>query len=191
MGWWWGQDRQAQAPTTDAPTAPIPLEVQAIAKDATGPPQTPDGSPKKLSRDEQAYEELKGLFSQIDPERTIHAAAKAKETVNKEPEDYSNSIYASTMSCSQCFDQAYYCSSIGGQLNNIYRFGSLRACSDLWAQWRFCMRTKTMSEELKKTKVREFNQQKAVKYKIGRSSEDVWEVRKEPVEHPFMRITEH
>lgn len=142
-------------------------------------------SPSAGSRDQQAYEELKGLFASVDPERAAAAATRARELQEEEQDDYSDSIYASTMSCSNCFDQAFYCSSIGGQLNSVYRYGALRSCSDLWAQWRFCMRTKVMSEETKREKIREYNMKKAIKYKVGRSSEDIWEVRTEPVEHPF------
>ena len=196
MSWWWSKEQQS----TDVPgaadtpqRAPGATTQPEPALPSTAPPshsQPSSSTPNTLSRDEQAYQELKDLFSQIDPERSTAAAALAKESVTKIPEDYSNSIYASTMSCSQCFDQAYYCSSIGGQMNSIYRYGALRSCSDLWAQWRFCMRTKTMSEETKRTKIREFNQKKAAKYKLGASSEDVWELRKEPVENPFSRSAE-
>lgn len=42
-----------------------------------------------------------------------------------------------------------------------------------------------MSDETKREKIREYNMKKAIKYKVGRSSEDIWEVRTEPVEHPF------
>lgn len=72
-------------------------------------------------------------------------------------------------------------------MNNVYRYGALRSCSELWAQWRFCMRTKAMGDETKKEKIREFNREKAAKYKVGRSSEDVWEIRTEPVENAFSR----
>jgi len=129
---------------------------------------------------------LKSLFAQIDPERTATAASAAAHTIAN-PEVERESFYASTMKCSQCFDLAYYCSSAGGQLNNVYRYGALRSCSDLWAQWRFCMRTKAMGEETKRKRIREFNREKAARYKIGRSSEDVWEVRTEPVENAFSR----
>jgi hypothetical protein len=171
MGWW---------SSSEEPGVQTPLPDPAANTPSTAPtPAIP------LSRDEQAYEELKELFAGIDPEKAAAAAIRAKEIVNEVKEDNTDSIYSSTMKCSQCFDQAFYCSSIGGQLNNVYRFGALRSCSDLWQQWRFCMRTKVMSDDTKKEKVREYNMQKQLKFKIGRSSEDVWEVRKEPVPHPF------
>jgi len=184
---WWSSSEQADV------KAPLPEPVNDVnasqpVSAQSSPSKTPNSTsvlPSAGSRDQQAYEELKGLFASVDPERAAAAATRARELQEEEQDDYSDSIYASTMSCSNCFDQAFYCSSIGGQLNSVYRYGALRSCSDLWAQWRFCMRTKVMSDETKREKIREYNMKKAIKYKVGRSSEDVWEVRTEPVEHPF------
>jgi len=186
---WWSSSQQ-----TDV-KAPLPEPVQDLNSSKLNSTQSnPSNTPNSTSvlpaaapagRDQQAYEELKGLFASVDPERAAAAATRARELQDQGQDDYSDSIYASTMSCSNCFDQAFYCSSIGGQLNSVYRYGALRSCSDLWAQWRFCMRTKVMSEDTRKENIREFNMKKAVKYKVGRSSEDIWEVRTEPVEHPF------
>jgi len=167
-----------QAPSHSEPPPP--------AKPPVIEPLPPSKAPRIPGRDEAAYEELKSLFAQIDPERAASAASAAAHTLaNPTPEQ--ESLYASSMSCSQCFDLAYYCSSAGGQMNNVYRYGALRSCSELWAQWRFCMRTKAMGDETKKEKIREFNREKAAKYKVGRSSEDVWEIRTEPVENAFSR----
>lgn len=191
MSWWWSQDgrslktqdaNQNAPPGDDNNIRPTSAPIVKSSGNSAPNIETPA---RTLSRDEQAYEELKDLFRGIDTQRANQAATHAKEYVERPKEDYSNSLYASTMSCSACFDQAYYCSSVGGQLNNVYRYGALRSCSDLWAQWRFCMRTKVMSEDTKHSKIREFNQRRAAKYKMGPSSEDVWELRKEPVENPF------
>lgn len=192
MGWWSRTDDAASADNQQQPTPPLSaIAPQVPSSDApdeqhTTPPTNPLTPPRVLGRDAAAYEELKSLFAQIDPERASTAASTAAHTI-AHPEEERESFYSSKMSCSQCFDLAYYCSSAGGQLNNVYRYGALRSCSDLWAQWRFCMRTKAMGEETKRRRVREFNQEKAAKYKVGRSSEDIWEVRTEPVENAFSR----
>lgn len=47
------------------------------------------------------------------------------------------------------------------------------------------MRSKAWGDETRRVKTREFNREKAAKYKIGKSSEDIWEARKEPLENPF------
>lgn len=153
------------------------------------PPQddTPPPEPPSLSRDEQAFADLKDLFSQINPEASTRASSTARDYAASKPDIDPDSLYSSEMKCAQCFDLAYYCSSMAGQFNNIYRYGGLRSCSEQWAQWRFCMRTKAMSEDTRKLKIREWNQRRAAQYKMGKSSEDVWNVRKEPVEDAFSR----
>lgn len=191
MAWNWrsSQETSAQEDTTQPPsptasattsTSPDPLAslTSPAVRNATLPK-------KPLTRDAQAYEELIDLFASIDPDQTKRAASVAREVASRPAEELRDSLFASQMSCSQCFDMAYYCSSIGGQLNNVYRYGALRSCSDLWAQWRFCMRSKAWGEETRRMKIRDFNREKAAKYKIGKSSEDVWEVRREPVLSPF------
>ena len=47
------------------------------------------------------------------------------------------------------------------------------------------MRTKAYPEPVKKEMIRNFYMERAAKYKIGPSSEDVWNVRKEKVEDAF------
>lgn len=87
------------------------------------------------------------------------------------------------MSCRQAFDLAFYCQSPGGQFNAVYRHGSMRSCSEHWADFRFCMRVKGYSEETKAAAIREhYRQREARKYGPGQpSSEDVWEGRDEKV----------
>ena len=91
------------------------------------------------------------------------------------------------MKCSLAFDHAYYCSSMGGQLNNIYRYGGLRSCKEQWKQWRFCMRTKAMGEEERRKRIREWYMEREARKRVGRSSERVWDVRTEPVVGAFSK----
>lgn len=180
-GWWWGSQ---PSPSSEKPGNPI-MSTPATPTDNT--------STTPLSRDEQSLADLRNLFASIDPERAAAATAAVKDKAEKranaaaDEDDDPESLYPATMKCSSCFDQAYYCSSLGGQMTNIYRYGGMRSCSDLWAQWRFCMRTKAMGAEEKKERIREWEQRKVVKYKLGRSSEDVWHVRDVPVERPFSK----
>ncbi|KAF2488494.1 hypothetical protein BU16DRAFT_427512, partial [Lophium mytilinum] len=96
-----------------------------------------------------------------------------------------DSLYPSTMSCSAAFDSAFYCQSLGGKFNDIYRYGELRSCSEHWASFWFCMRSKSLGAEERARKVQEHYREKAARVKAGRSSEDVWEVRGEPVVGAF------
>lgn len=177
MGWWWDQEKGRNSEPKPEITAQGPSE---------------NHIPPPISRDEQAFADLKELFANIDPEATATASTAARTAIENPAiiPDSQDSLYMSTMSCWQCWDLAYYCSSMGGQMNNVYRFGGLRSCNDAWAQWRFCMRTKAMSEDTRRAKIREWNQMREAKYKVSRSSEDIWNVRTEPVENPYGKGTD-
>ena len=182
MGWWWS-DAPRDAPST-----------QEASSSALPESRLPDSLPSSLTdaqpptRDEAAFEDLKSLFTAINPE----AASRAAETARNpppalSPEEEAESLYPTTMKCSQAFDNAYYCSSMGGQLNNIYRYGGLRSCTDQWKQWRFCMRCKAMGEEERKRRIREWYMERDARKRVGTSSERVWEVRTEPVVGAFSK----
>ncbi len=81
-----------------------------------------------------------------------------------------------TMSCRAAFDSAFYCSSLGGHFNDIYRHGQLRSCSDHWNDFWFCMRVKNSysGQDVKERLVQERYQEKENKVKSGPNSEDIW-----------------
>ena len=47
------------------------------------------------------------------------------------------------------------------------------------------MKTRTWPEDLRKRAIRDHNRKKAIKYKTGPSSEDVWDVRLDPATESF------
>ena len=196
MNWWWKsapQNEHSRSSSSPAPSPNTPQKAPSNTDPADPLPDSIDtsGTSSPLSdsrpqhdapksREDLAYEDLKTLFSHIDADRADRAASTAHSRALAPPvEDDPDSLYPSTMSCRQCFELAYWCSSMGGQLTNVYRYGGLRSCSDVWAQWRFCMRTKAMNEDTAKEKIKEWNLKKHARYKKGRSSEDVWRVRAE------------
>lgn len=89
------------------------------------------------------------------------------------------------MSCRQAFDDAFYCQSLGGQFINVYRYGTLRNCSEHWSQFWFCTRTRSRSEEVKRSEIRDFYRKKEARYVGQPSSEDVWEERTTKVKRAF------
>lgn len=187
MGWLW----PASGP--DAKNSEVPAETSSSAAGRT-PSATSDkhdeaSAPQELDRHQQAFAELKDLLTQVDPERSARASKavqeKAAAAEAKAKAGEHESFYPSEMSCTQCFDLAYYCSSVGGQLNNVYRFGGLRSCSEQWAKWRFCMRTRAMNEDVRRERIQEWYREQAARYRVGRSSEDVWKARVQPVEGAF------
>ncbi|KAF2866910.1 hypothetical protein BDV95DRAFT_443293, partial [Massariosphaeria phaeospora] len=82
--------------------------------------------------------------------------------------------YPRTMSCRAAFDSAFYCASLGGHFNDIYRYGTLRACSEHWADWRFCMALKNRSADAAAEAVQQRYRDKEAKVLEGPNSEEVW-----------------
>lgn len=93
------------------------------------------------------------------------------------------------MSCRQAFDQAFYCQSLGGKFNDLYRYGGVRSCSEQWDQFWFCMRIKGLGDKEKEHAVAEWygEREERVKRDRGGSSEDVWSLRETPVLKAFWK----
>jgi hypothetical protein len=92
------------------------------------------------------------------------------------------------MSCRQAFDQAFYCQSLGGKFNDIYRYGELRSCSDNWNAFWFCMRIKTLPDTERQERIKDFYQAKDELNKAEKgNSELIWDIRTEPVEKAFWK----
>ena len=100
-------------------------------------------------------------------------------------------LYPRTMSCRQAFDQAFYCQSLGGKFNDIYRFGQLQSCSEQWNAFWFCMRNRTLPMKNKEDVVASWYEERERRRKrdFG-SSEDVWELRETAVERAFWKDPE-
>jgi hypothetical protein len=92
------------------------------------------------------------------------------------------------MSCRTAFDAAFYCNSFGGRFNDLYRYGTLRSCSDSWNDFWFCMKTRGFGGEQKEIAIKEhYRRKERVKYgkeegREGASSEDVWRSRERKVQ---------
>lgn len=88
------------------------------------------------------------------------------------------------MSCRDAFDYAWHCHTPGSQINAVYRYGSMRPCTELWDDFWFCMRTKSFSPAMRAAAVQaHYAAKEESKYGDGKpSSEDVWESREERVQ---------
>lgn len=152
---------------------------------------------QELTRDEQANLDFAELLKEIEIEQSKSQIqrSKAKEdgTLNTTPEpaDISpDALYPSEMSCRSALDYAMFCQSFGGQFVNVYRFGEFRSCKNHWSDFWLCMRTRSWDEGEKARAIQDHYKKKAVKWKTGPSSEDVWDVRKEPVKDAFQESLE-
>ncbi|KAL1624791.1 hypothetical protein SLS56_007591 [Neofusicoccum ribis] len=185
MGWWWRSD--PQAPVTK-PSDPTPDPVPTSSQPPASPRDVTDQPTSILSREDQADPDLKAflleLQTSVEPSAPTPSSSDAASDAPAGP-----SAFPTTMNCRQAFDEAFYCQSLGGQFNNIYRYGTLRSCSENWSDFWFCMRTKSYGKVEKAKVVGEHYRQKEAKYHTGPSSEDVWEERKpgEELKNPFSR----
>ncbi|KAK4580284.1 hypothetical protein LTR86_000487 [Recurvomyces mirabilis] len=120
-----------------------------------------------------------------EPKLTPYSRHHPDGTLNIDPV----ALNPATMSCQQAFDQAFYCQSLGGKFNDIYRFGHVKDCGEQWGAFWFCMRTRTYPAGEKERAVREYYRLRDEKRKgEGRgSSEDVWEIRTEAVKRAFWK----
>ncbi|KAJ5540684.1 hypothetical protein N7494_005760 [Penicillium frequentans] len=180
MGWFWSSSPQKDnSNDTKAPVAP-----QSTIQNAP---------PKKLTPDEQADMEFNQLLADLrKADGELNNDLSSSLSPNGTP--FSDkpispiapeSLYPDTMSCRSAFDYAFFCQSFGGQFVNVYRYGELRSCSEHWDNFWLCMKTRGWSDELRKKTIREHNRRKAIKYKTGPSSEDVWDVRLDPANEAF------
>ncbi|KAI4169282.1 MAG: hypothetical protein LQ343_005780 [Gyalolechia ehrenbergii] len=134
--------------------------------------------------------ELQSLLASLEtpskPNGTSSTSSKAP--MLSDPKTITpSSIYPTEMSCRSAFDSAYYCQSLGGQFNNIYRYGTFRDCSDQWKQFWFCMRTNRgfLGDKERGSRIQDHYKLREMKYRVGTSSEDVWKPRTRMVESAF------
>lgn len=182
MGWWSRsspeKDTNNETPPTNQPEAQVP---------PPGPP------PKQLTPDQQAELEFSQILADLRQEEDTFAKNLQQQKSDSQSGAAGqsssaiapDSLYQDTMSCRQAFDYAFFCQSFGGQFVNVYRYGEMRSCSEHWDNFWLCMRTRGWSDELRRKTIRDHNRKKAIKYKTGPSSEDIWDVRLEPARNAF------
>jgi hypothetical protein len=187
MGWLWSS---AAAPADAA--APTPQPQTTSTKQAPPPATTPS---QPLTPAQLAEQDLQAALAEFDAEnkasapknpifrRTPRAPTEgAPSSATPETElNVEDSLYPTTMSCRDAFDAAFYCQSLGGQFNAVYRYGGMQSCSDHWKSFWFCMSSKSYTGQ-REDMIKEHYRKKALKYKVGPSSEDVWEGREKKME---------
>lgn len=170
-------------------SAPVKQEVAAEPSLAA---KLPAPVKQELSREEQANLDFAELLKEIEVEQSKAQEHRVQARKDGNPQttpittDISpEALYPAEMSCRSALDYAMFCQSFGGQFVNVYRYGEFRSCNNHWADFWLCMRTRNWDEQDRAQAIQNHNRQKAVRYKTGRSSEDIWEVRTEPVKDAF------
>ncbi|RVX67329.1 hypothetical protein B0A52_09110 [Exophiala mesophila] len=183
MGWLW-----ASKPSPESEQAPVKSEFTEEA--AASRPAASNSSPvqdpptkKPLSRDEQSALEWANLLKEFQADESRSSAKRVEARTAAEPTlDVSpDSLYPTTMTCQSAFNYAMFCNMFSGQFLNVYRYGEFRSCSNHWDDFWLCMRTRTWADADRAKAIQDHYRKKAVKYKMGPSSEDVWELRTEPL----------
>ncbi|KAI4275033.1 MAG: hypothetical protein L6R38_005972 [Xanthoria sp. 2 TBL-2021] len=194
MGWLSSSKKADEAPN------PSLLSNEAPTDSAPGPP--PNTSPvSPPPQNDSSDAELQAFLSSLEttprpndsPQRSIPDKDSSSPTPSCSSDLITPStLLPSTISCQSAFDSAFYCQSLGGQFNNVYRYGTLRDCREQWKQFWFCMKTNRgfLGDEEREKRVREHYKLREMKYRVGPSSEDVWKPRTRMVEGAFDRSLE-
>ncbi|KAK8200710.1 hypothetical protein M8818_006025 [Zalaria obscura] len=201
MGWLWtssSNNTSEAPPTTQEP-------IQSLQPATASPSTTP---PRALTRDEQADREFQALVASFDADTKSTQPSQPSAPTNHHRQDLPpppavstetpadtteldispDALIPRTMSCRQAFDSAFYCQSLGGKFNDIYRYGELKSCSEHWNAFWFCMRTRTLGDGEKERQIREYYENRDDKRKREwGSSEDVWDIRMSPIQNAFSK----
>jgi hypothetical protein len=140
---------------------------------ASAPPSEAPPPPRILSRDELAERELQSFLEELEadvrPSSTkYNRVPKLPPPVNQSssssgirPSEANNTLedqlLPTEMSCRQAFDAAFYCQSLGGQFNNLYRYGGIRSCSENWKDFWFCMKSRSTGDDERSSKCFRFS----------------------------------
>jgi hypothetical protein len=136
---------------------------------------TPTSQPDAAPHDPDFY----AAHPHLAPPSFSTSSTQPTPTTTSSDEDALDPTLPYTMSCRAAFDSAFYCSSLGGHFNDIYRYGQLRSCSEHWNDFWFCMRVKNSynPRDVKERMVQQRYREKEEKLKSGPNSEDVWRKR--------------
>jgi hypothetical protein len=177
-----GRPRQDHGSAADARDQQADSELNAFLKEIGATPEPSSATAAtSVATDDNAQPPAAPLPSNVDADgRRIHPDGSLDIT----PE----ALYPRSMSCRQAFDQAFYCQSLGGKFNDIYRYGSLNSCSEQWGAFWFCMRVRQYADKDKQEVIKEFYKDRDAKrqQQFG-SSEDIWEIRTKGVEKAFWK----
>ncbi|GJC85747.1 early meiotic induction protein 1 [Colletotrichum liriopes] len=198
MGWLWaspsppkspapGQASQAPAPTPPASSKPTDPEIDPeIAKfialfqtDSGNKPEEPAPSSAQPSTAPSTSAPASSSWFSLKSSPNMPSQTNNRTTTPPSDNPVAEATLPTEMSCRQAFDMAFHCQSVGGQWNHIYRYGTMRSCSEHWEDFWFCMRIKGYSGKMKEDVIRDHYRQKEYeKYGDGKpSSEDVWQAR--------------
>ncbi|KAF8893845.1 hypothetical protein BD779DRAFT_1503710 [Infundibulicybe gibba] len=83
--------------------------------------------------------------------------------------------------CIRLFDDYLSCNVIRSQIKSLYRYGERPECSPKMEEFKFCMSLKSMHEEERREAWIRRRAEWWANRRLAKSSEDVWNIREEPL----------
>ncbi|WVF65385.1 hypothetical protein IAT40_000112 [Kwoniella sp. CBS 6097] len=112
--------------------------------------------------------------------------ANTFESVLLDEEKYQALQYPSTEEvpgCMRLLDEFLMCYALAPQLRSMYRHGEFRDCTWKWQDFKYCLSLKSEDEEARRQLWIKRRADWWARRRVGGSSEDVWEMRREPLEN--------
>ncbi|KAF7782618.1 hypothetical protein Agabi119p4_1994 [Agaricus bisporus var. burnettii] len=85
-------------------------------------------------------------------------------------------------SCLSLFDDYISCSVIRSQIKSLYRFGHRPECSPKFEEFKFCLSLKSLHPEERREVWIQRRAEWWARKRLDKSSEDVWDIRTEPLQ---------
>jgi len=85
--------------------------------------------------------------------------------------------------CMTLFDDFLACNILGFQLKSLYRHGHMSVCGPKMEEFKYCMSLKSMHPEEKRDAWIRRRAEWWANRRLARSSEDVWDIRTEPLKN--------
>lgn len=124
------------------------------------------------------------LGEEYDPQKFQESQRRTREL---QEERYKLSAFPTEMDCTQILDEVLHCYSLGGQVRHYYRYGTIGYCQFPRAKLKTCVFTKLMPKAEREKRIARFYMERLAKVKVeSGSSEDIWSIRKEPLDRPFL-----
>ncbi|CAO1616038.1 unnamed protein product [Parajaminaea phylloscopi] len=107
----------------------------------------------------------------VEQERIIQSAAMRPEDVP---------------SCMSLFDMWATCFALVPQFRNVYRYGTFNECTPKLEDFKFCLTLKGMDAAQKREAIIERKVRQMARRRMpgGDTSEEIWQIREDPLIHP-------
>lgn len=184
MEWLWTSETASGSPDRS------PLNEEVLTDSTQAPRDVEPTATPPTKKNAEPDAEFQALLSSLETTPKPNGTSSEPSEASVIPSDRitsSTSHYPAEMACRSAFDSAFYCQSLGGQFNNIYRYGTFRDCREQWSQFWFCVRTNKgfLGDQERESRISEHYKVREMKYRVGSSSEDVWKPRTMKLEGAF------